>query len=92
MLLGLLLRELDVDRPRLDGDELADLLFAIDDQAERDRRHAAGADALLHLAPEERAQPVADQAVDHAACLLRVDQAHVDLPRRLEARGARPRP
>src|SRR3989442_593142 len=56
------LRELDVDRPRLDGDELAYFLLPVDHQAQRHRRDSTGADSLLDLAPQERAEPEPDQA------------------------------
>ncbi len=84
VLVGLLLCELDIDRPRLDRDELSDLLLAVYNQAQRNRRDPARADPLLHLAPEERAQSVADQTVDDPARLLGIDEAHVDLSRGLE--------
>ena len=89
MLGSALLGELGVDRPRLDRDELANLLLAIAHQAQRDRGDPPGADPLLDLAPKERAQPVADQPVDHAPSLLGVDQAHVDLTRRLQGAANR---
>src|SRR2546426_2316492 len=73
------LGELDVNRPGLDRYELADLLLAVDHEAKGDRRNPSGPDSLLDLAPQERAQAEADQAGDHAACLLRVDQSHIDL-------------
>ena len=50
MCFGALLGQLGVDRPRLDRDELADLLLAIDHQPQGDRGDPAGADSLLHLA------------------------------------------
>ena len=70
-----------VDRPRLDRDKGADLRLTVDDQSQRHRLDTAGADALLDLAPEERAEPVADQAVDDPTRLLGVDEVHVDVAR-----------
>ena len=84
VVLGALLGQLRVDRPRLDRDELPDLVLSIDHQSQRDGRHASGADSLLDLAPQERAQAEADQPIDHAPRLLGVDQAHVDLTRRFQ--------
>src|SRR5207248_10966035 len=79
-----LLRELDVDRPGFDRDELADLVLAVDDQAQCDRGDAAGPNALLDLAPQERAEPESDHAVDHAPRLLGVDASHVEAAGRLQ--------
>src|SRR5207302_10115743 len=59
-----------VDRPGFDRNELLDLLFPLAHQTDRDGLHAAGADALSYLLPEQRAPLVADQPVDHAASLL----------------------
>src|SRR5262249_17089236 len=63
MLVSGTLGELGVDRPRLDGDELADLLLAVDHEAQRHRGDAPRTDALLHLGPQERAEPETHQAV-----------------------------
>src|SRR5438270_456159 len=73
-----------IDRPGLLGDESPDLLFPVHDEPQRDRLDPAGPDALLDLAPEERAQPVAHQPVDDPPSLLGVDQPHVDVPGVLE--------
>ena len=59
----------------------ADLALALDDEPDRDRLHATGRQATLDLLAEERAQRVADEAVDDAARLLGVDEVHVDLAR-----------
>jgi hypothetical protein len=67
------------DRPVLDRQERADLALALDDQAQRDRLHAAGGQPLLDRLPEHRAGLVADQAVQDATGLLGVDLLHVDL-------------
>ena len=66
------------DLPVLLGDEALDLTLAIDDELERDGLDAAGAQAPADLFPEQRADLVADQPVEHAAGLLRVDHLHVD--------------
>ena len=74
-------REDRLDRPVLARREAADLALALDDQADGDRLDAPGRQAALDLLAEERAQRVADQAVDDAARLLGVDEVHVDLAR-----------
>ena len=42
--------------------------------------HAPGGQATAHVAPEERADLVADQAIQHPARLLGIDQVHVHAP------------
>ena len=74
-------REDRLDRPVLAGGERRDLALALDDEADRDRLDAAGRQAARTLRDEERAQRVADEAVDDPARLLRVDEVHVDLAR-----------
>ena len=79
---GLLrMRELGFDAPVLAGDEGFDLLLALDDHAQRRRLHAAGRQAALHLAPKHRRQAEADEVVERAARLLRIDQVGGDLAR-----------
>src|ERR1700674_451323 len=73
-----------VERPRFDRNELFDLLFPLADQPDRDRLHAARAQALSNLLPEQGAQLVADQPVDHAASLLRVDEILIHRTQRVE--------
>src|SRR4029079_14498275 len=46
--------------------------------------YAARAQAAADLVPEERADLVADEPVEHAPTLLRVAQLHVDLARVVE--------
>ena len=70
--------ELGVDRPvflRLEG---TDLVFAVNDKARRDRLHTARGQTLAHFFPQQRAELIADDAVQHAPCLLRVDQILID--------------
>ena len=69
------------DVPVLGGDERHPLALALDDEARRDRLHAAGREALHHLPPEDGRDLVAVEAVEDAARLLRVDEALVDLAR-----------
>src|SRR5215510_12688612 len=80
-LLLALRRQDGVYRPGFLWREGPDLLFAVDDEAKRNRLHPSSTDPLLHLAPEEGTEPVADKAVDHPSRLLSVDQPHVDVPR-----------
>ena len=58
-----------------------DLAFALDDESDRDRLDPPGGQTATDLARQERAERVADQAVDDAAGLLCVDEVHVDLAR-----------
>ena len=69
---------------RLEG---ADLIFAVDHDACGHRLHAPGGQAGLDLAPEQRAELIAHDAVEHAARLLRIDQILIDLARVLDALG-----
>ena len=69
------------ERPVLARREGLDLALALDDQAHGDRLDAAGREAAAHLARDERAERVADQAVDDAARLLGVDEVDVDRAR-----------
>ena len=60
--------------------------LAIADQLQRDRLHAPGAQPAADLVPEERADLVADEPIEDAARLLRVDHLLVDLGGMLERR------
>ena len=85
-------REDGLDRPVLAGGERLDLALALDDEADRDRLDAAGRQAAADLARQQRAERVADEAVDDAPRLLRVDEVLVDVARvreRLADRAAR---
>ena len=70
-----------LERPVLAGGEGADLALALDDQAHGDRLHAPRRQAAADLARQQRAQRVADEAVDDAAGLLGVDEVAVDVAR-----------
>ena len=59
--------------------EGADLPLALHDEADGDRLDAAGRQPGTHLARDEGAERVADQAVDDPPGLLGVDQVLVDL-------------
>ena len=60
------------------GLEALDLLFAVIDQPHSHALHAACGQAPAHLAPEERAELVAHQTVQHPAGLLGVEQILVN--------------
>ena len=60
------------------GDELPDLLLAIADQLERHRLHASRTESAANLVPQDGADLVSDEPVEHAARLLRIDHLHVD--------------
>src|SRR5213592_2943478 len=78
-----------LDSPVLLGREGADLALPLADDADRDRLHAPRREPAAHLVPEEGRELVADQAVEDAARLLRVEAVLVELagvPERLEDR------
>ena len=76
-----------VEQPVLLRLEGADLVFAVDHDARGHRLHAAGGQAGLDLAPEQRTELIAHDAVENTARLLRVDQILIDLARVLDALG-----
>ena len=71
----------EVQRPVLTALEALDLFFALDDQAQRRALHASRRQPRLDLAPQHRRQIEADQMIERAARLLRIDQAGRDVPR-----------
>jgi len=73
-----------LDRPVLLGREAADLALALADDAHGDRLHAARREPAAHLVPEQRRELVADQPVEDAARLLRVEAVAVELAGLLE--------
>ena len=73
-----------MDGPILDRHERFDLTFSLDDQPERHRLNASRRQASAHLLPEDRADAVADQTIEHASRLLGVHQIHVDVARMRE--------
>ena len=64
--------------PVLHGNECRDLPLAIGHQLECDRLHTSGAQTPPHLVPQNGADLVADQPIEHAAGALRVDHLLVD--------------
>ena len=76
--------EVGVDGPVFFFLERLDFAFAVDDQAESDGLHASGGKAAADFVPEQRRDLIADQAIEHAARLLRVDQVAVNVARMFE--------
>ena len=68
-----------LDRPVLAGGEGVDLALALDDESDRDGLDATRRQAALDLLADERAERVADEAIDDPAGLLRVDEVLVDV-------------
>ena len=64
--------------------EVFDFLLALHDEAHSHALHASGAQRGFDFAPEDGADFVANQAVEHAASLLGVHQVHVNLTRVLD--------
>src|SRR5581483_2778117 len=83
-------RQVRVETPVLLRLESPDLPLALADQPHRHRLHPAGRQPTAHPLPEQRAQLVADQPVEHAARLLGVHLLLVDAPRVQERRLDRP--
>ena len=65
------------------GDEVLYLALALNDEPHRHRLHASGRECGLHLAPQHGRELEADEAVEHAARLLRIDKIHVEMSRML---------
>ncbi len=76
-------RERRGEVPVFGGLEGHALAFAVHDQAQRDRLHAAGGQSGGDLAPQHGRHLVAVEAVEDAAGLLGLHQLHVDLAGRL---------
>ena len=79
--------EARVEQPVLLALEGFDLLLAVNDHARGDRLHAPRGQALLYLAPEQRGELIADDAVKYAPRLLGIDKVLVDAARVLDALG-----
>src|SRR6266581_2568005 len=67
------------DVPVVRGDERHPLALALDDEPRRYRLDSARRQSLHHLAPEDRRDLVAIEAVEDATRLLRVDERLVDV-------------
>ena len=74
-------REPAVEIPVVRGVERHALALTLDDQSRRDALHAAGGARATDPAPQHRRDLVADEPVEDAATLLRLDQLHVELAR-----------
>ena len=85
--LALRIGQQQFDGPVLARREVADLAFTLDDEADSHRLNATGRQARPHLAPEQRAERVADKPIHDPARLLSVDQVVVDRARVLERVG-----
>ncbi len=70
-------------RPVFARHEFFDFEFAVADQPQRHRLHAAGRARARQFAPQHRRQREADQIVQRAARHIGVDQRAIDLARRL---------
>src|SRR5207244_9896424 len=78
-----------LDGPVLLGREGADLALALADDADGDRLHAPRREPAAHLVPEERRELVANESVEDAPSLLRVEAVLVELAGSLERREHR---
>ncbi len=65
--------QVDVHRPVLLRTEATDLLFPLHDHAQRHGLHAAGARSVGDRLPQERRDEIADQPIEDAPRLLRLD-------------------
>ena len=74
-------RQPGMDRPVFAGLEGLDLHLAVDDDAQRDRLHAARRLGARQLAPQDRRQVEADQIIQRPARQIGIDQGLVDLAR-----------
>ena len=72
------------DRPVFLRLERRDLVLALDDEAQRRALHAARGQPAPHLLPEQRRQIEADQIVERAPRLLRVDELLGEIARLLD--------
>ena len=72
------LAQLQANGPILLRDEALDLLFPVTDELHRHRLHPARRKPLAHLAPEQRTQLVAHDAIQHAPCLLCIHPVEID--------------
>jgi hypothetical protein len=73
--------ELGVERPVLDRHERRDRALALHHQPQRHALDAPGGEPLTDLRPQDRAERVADEAIEHAPRLLRVHEVQVERAR-----------
>ena len=74
-------REVGNQRPIFPGDEFLDFEFAVADETQRHRLHAAGRARARQFAPQNRGEREADEIVERAAREIGIDQRAVDLAR-----------
>ena len=79
--------ETRVEQPVLLALERLDLLLAVNDHARGDGLHTSRGQPFLYLAPEQRGELIADDAVEYAPRLLGIDKVLVDAARVLDALG-----
>ncbi len=77
-------RELGGDRPILFLFKRRDLAFAVDDQFDGNRLHAARRKTAANLRPQQRRNFIADETIEDPPRLLGVHEIHVDGLRVLE--------
>ena len=70
-----------VEQPVLLGHKGANLVLAVDHHARGHALHAARGEAAAYLLPQQRRELIADDAVEYAPRLLRVDEVYVNLAR-----------
>ncbi len=73
-----------VDGPIFLLNERLDVALTLDDEPQRNRLHAACGEPAADFVPQQRRNLIANQAVEHAAGLLRVHQVAVDIAGMLE--------
>src|SRR5260370_15845896 len=78
-----------VNRPVLLRDERAYLHFALDDETQGSGLNALGGKSAANLVPENGRNFVADNAIEHPAGLLRVNEVGIHLPGMIEGRANR---
>ena len=69
-----------VQRPVFLRDKRIDFIFPVGDDAQRHRLYTACAEATLDFFPQNRADLIANHAVQTPAGLLLVHQIHIDIP------------
>src|SRR5438067_6460805 len=77
-------REVRVKRPIFLLLECLDLAVALNNEAQRDSLHPTCRQAATNFVPEQRRNLIADEAIEHAAGLLRVHQVAIDFVRMFE--------
>jgi len=76
--------QVDVDRPILFLLEPADVVFAVNDQAQRDGLDASGRQSTADFVPKQGRNLVTDQTIEYAAGLLGVHKVRIHWPGMVE--------